>query len=215
LRYFILTVGKLPRIDRQEIDRGTMNREATAVINCVRSSLFTSYGVRKDASVVLYALDPGDILIRIEGDKLRYMGPDERSISMLLSIPSKNLLSETINKTKVTSPGITLVRGNPADITRCVENALVVYQRSDGQDVRGIKFGDRMIYFGSLDQGADPDDNGILPVNSVESPIGIAGMQCEKTILLINNQIDRGIGRNMWDLQGRHNGNPVGSYGDH
>jgi tRNA pseudouridine-54 N-methylase len=215
LRYFILTVRKLPRVDRQEIDRGTMNREAITVVSCVRSSLFTSYGVRRDVNVILYPLDPGDILIRIEGDKLRYMGPDERSISVLLSIPSKDLLCETVKKSKVTSPGITLVRENPAYITGSIENPLVIYQRSDGQDIRRIKISNKMVYFGSLDYEADLDESGVLPANSLKSPIGVTGTQCEKTVLLINSEIDRRLGKNMWNFQGKHNANTGGLYGDY
>lgn len=200
MRYFILTARKLPRIDRQEIDRGTMNREAITVVNSVRSSLFTSYGVRRDVNVMLYPFDPGDILIRIEGDKLRYMGPDERSISALLSIPSKKLISGTVEKSEVTSPGITLVRGNLADIAGCAESPLVIYQQSDGEDIRRIKLGDKMVYFGSLDHGADLNESAILPANSVKSPIGVTGRQLEKTVLLINNEIDRELKENMRNL---------------
>ena len=197
MRYFILTARKLPRIDRQEINKGTMKREAITIVNWVRSSLFTSYGVRRDVNVILYPLDPGDILIRIEGDKLRYMGPDERSISVLLSIPFKDSLCETVKRPKVTSPGITLVRESPAGITRSVENPLVIYQCLDGQDVRRIKFGDRTVYFGSLDRGMDLEESGVLPAKIDKSPIGVTGTKCEKTVLLLNNEIDRELGKNM------------------
>jgi len=190
-------VRKLPKIDRQEIDKGTMKREAITVINCVRSSLFTSYGLRKDVSVIVYPLDPGDTLIRIEGDKLRYMGPDERSISVLLSIPAKKLLHETVKKSEVTSPGITLVKGTLADIIRCVDNPLILYQQSDGQDIRKIKFGDRTVYLGSLDPGMDLDENVISSTKGVKSHIGVTDIECEKMVLLLNNEIDRRVRKNL------------------
>nr|MDO8135296.1 hypothetical protein [Candidatus Njordarchaeum guaymaensis] len=196
MRYFILIARRLSRIDKQEIDKGTMKREVVTVINCVRSSLFTSYGLRKDVNVILYSLEPGDTLIRIEGDKLRYMGPDERSISMLLSIPAKKLIHEIVNKYEVTSPGITLIKGTPADIIGCVDNPLILYQRSDGQDPRNIKFGDRTVYFGSLDPRFDLEENAIFPTKGVKTPIGVTDIQCEKMVLLLNNEIDRDLGKN-------------------
>jgi len=197
LRYFILVARKLPKIDRQEIDKGKMKREAITVVNCVRSSLFMSNGIRRDVNVMLYPLDPGDTLIRIEGDKLRYMGPDERSISVLLSIPAKKLLHETVKKSEVTSPGITLVKETPAGIIRCLDNPLILYQQPGGQDVRKIKFGDRTVYFGSLDPRMDLQQNVISSTKGVKSHIGVTDIECEKMVLLLNNEIDRGLGKDL------------------
>jgi tRNA pseudouridine-54 N-methylase len=200
LRYFIITTRKLSKIDRQEIDKGKMKREAITVVNCIRSSLFTSYGLRKNVNVVIYPLDPGNTLIRIEGDKLRYMGPDERSISVLLSIPAEKLLHETFKKPEVTSPGITLVDGTPASIIRYVKNPLILYQHPNGHDVRKIRFSDGTVFFGSLDPRMDPEENIILSTKGVKLPIGVTSIQCEKMILLLNNEIDRKLGENLQHL---------------
>jgi tRNA pseudouridine-54 N-methylase len=197
LRYFILTAEWFSRIDRQEIDKGTLKRETIAIVNCVRSSLFTSYGLRKDVNVLLYPLDPGEALVKIEGDKLRYMGPDERSISMLLSVPVNKLLHETIKDSEVTSPGISVVKETPAGMIEGLENPLVLYPKSDGQEVRRIKFGDRTVYIDSIDPRMDLKDEVLFPTKCVKCPIESVDVRCENTILLLNNEIDRKIGQHL------------------
>jgi tRNA pseudouridine-54 N-methylase len=184
-------------IDRQEIDKGTMKRETIAIVNCIRSSLFTSYGLRKDVSVLLYPFDPGESLVKIEGNKLRYMGPDERSISMLLSVPVNKLLYGDIKDSEVTSPGITVVKETPATMIRSFDNPLVLYPRHDGQEVRTIKFLDKTVYIGSIDPIMDLEDDSLFPTKGVKCPVGSIGMQCEKVILLLNNEIDRKTGENL------------------
>ena len=100
-----------PKIDRHEIDEGSINQEAVTLVNCIRCSLFTSNGIRKDVNVILYPLHSSERFMLVEGEKLRYMGPDERSISILLSKGAQKLDSMGISE-EVTSQGIRTVRKN-------------------------------------------------------------------------------------------------------
>jgi tRNA pseudouridine-54 N-methylase len=185
-------MSRFPDIGRQEIDRGTLNREALGIVNCVRSSLFTSYGLRRDSNLILCPLDQVGNFIRIEGEKLRYMGPNERSISILLSMSAKKLFSRNVTQDEVSSPGITICRKGLLSYVRCKENSFSLYQSQEGLDLRMIKFTERTIFISALNP-----EMGLQEIISMfkldpSTPLRVrAHCQAEKTVLLINNEIDR------------------------
>lgn len=181
-----------PEIRRQEIDKGTLNRDALTVVNCVRSSLFTSYGLRRDSNLILYPLDRSDELIRIEADKLRYMGPNERSISILLSMSAEKLLSEDLDRYSVSSPGITITKKDFVSSIGVTENSLLLCQSREGLDLRTVEFTERTVFVCKLNPETNLEDivhlfgtdtRNILRVKSEDD--------AENAILLTNNEMDR------------------------
>ncbi len=185
-------MSRFPEIGRQEIDRGTLNREALGVVNCVRSSLFTSYGLRRDSNLILCPLDQGGKLIKIEGEKLRYMGPNERSISILLSMSARKLFSNNVTQDEVSSPGITIFR---KDLLSCIggkENSFSLYRSQEGLDLRMIKFIERTIFISTLNSEISLQEIISMFRLDPSTPLRVrADYEVEKTILLINNEIDR------------------------
>jgi tRNA pseudouridine-54 N-methylase len=185
-------MSRFPEISRQEIDKGTLNREALTVVNCVRSSLFTSYGLRRDSNLILYPVDQGEKLIRIDGEKLRYMGPNERSISILLSISAKKLSSRNVTEDQVSSPGITITKKGLLSSIGGIENLLLLYQGREGLDLRMVRFTEGTVYISTL--GFEMGLREIFrllrmdPINSLQIK---ADYEAEKIILLLNNEIDR------------------------
>lgn len=193
MRSFVLVMEEFPEISRQQIDIGAMRREAITLVDCVRSSLFTSHGVRKDVNVVVYPLEPGGRLIRIDGEKLRFMGPDERSISILLSMSAERLMSRRVGN-EVSSPGVTIVnKGKPSG--RINGNSLVLSQSSEGSDLRRITFVGSTTYVCALDGEWRFGDIGSFVNTDPPAPIAVKSAgQIEKTILMMNNEIDRQLG---------------------
>jgi tRNA pseudouridine-54 N-methylase len=193
LRSFILVMEKSPEFRRQEIDRGTIHRDAVSLVNCVRSSLFTSLDVRRDTSVIICPLDHRGKLVRIDGKELRYMGPDERSISILLSLAFDSLASKRVGN-EVSSPGITVVREMEPFAT-LDENSLFLCQFSEGLDLRKIKFTRSTTFV--LTQACESRFRNIEPFMNKPPPIPIAIRNVcpiERTILIINNEMDRQLG---------------------
>jgi tRNA pseudouridine-54 N-methylase len=137
-------------------------------------------------------LDQGGNLIRIEGEKLRYMGPNERSIAILLSMSAKKLFSRNVTQGEVSSPGITIFRKDLLSYVRCKENSFSLYQSQEGLDLRMIKFTERTIFISALNT-----EIGLQEIISMfkldpSTPLRVrADYEAEKTILLINNEIDR------------------------
>jgi tRNA pseudouridine-54 N-methylase len=182
---------EFPEMRRQEIDEGNLSPDALTAVNCVRSSLFTSYGLRRDSKLIFFEIQ-SNRLILIEGDKLRYMGPNERSISILLSMSIKKLLSGDLERNPESSPGITTIKSNVIPSIIREENSLLLYQSREGLDLRTVKFTEKTIFICRLNPKMNIENvihlfrthtQNMLPIKSED--------KAEKAILLTNIEIDR------------------------
>ena len=186
---------EVPKITRNEIDYGLMRREALTLVNSIRSSLFTSHGVRKDVKLILYPLEPKQRMIRIDGEKLRFMGPDERSISILLSMSAERLISGRAGE-EVSSPGVTIINKNKYQVG-INDDMLIINQSSDGSDLRRVQFTGNMTYICALDREWRFGD---IRSFVEESPIPAIALnsasRTDLTILMMNNEIDRQLEHN-------------------
>jgi tRNA pseudouridine-54 N-methylase len=181
---------EFPSITRREIDSGTLRREPVDLVNSVRSSLFASRGVRRDVNVILYPMEPKLRMIIVSGEKLRFMGPDERSISILLSISGQRLMSEGTGR-EFSSPGVTVVNKSEPFV-RIGDKSLVLKQGSDGTDLRRVKFTENTLYVSALNGEWRFGDAGSLLKESALATFAVRGpSQTDRTILMINNEIDR------------------------
>ena len=182
---------EFPEMSRKEINEGNLSRDALTAENCVRSSLFTSYGLRRDSKLIFYQAQSGKLIL-IEGDKLRYMGPNERSISILLSMSAKKLLSGDLEQNQVSSPGITIVKSDIVQSIIRQGNSLLLYQSREGLDLRTVKFTERTVLMCRL----NPEINLESIINSfgtrTENTLRVKlDDEAEKAILLTNVEIDR------------------------
>ena len=94
--------------DKKSIDRGEVTEHLNLICECVRGCLFLSDGIRKDVSVVIFDFDDKFIIV-IEGSKLKYMGTDLRSISLLL-IKAFKLGREGCKRVMQSTPGISVIK---------------------------------------------------------------------------------------------------------
>jgi tRNA pseudouridine-54 N-methylase len=187
---------ELPKFNRKEIDNGSMNREALILVNSIRSSLFTSFGVRKDVNVIIYPHEPKLRMIRIDGENLRYMGPDERSISILLLMSRDRLMSGELGD-EVSSPGISVVDKVKGTFGVC-DNALTLKESAEGSDLRKMSLTRNVTYVCSLEgeRRLYDIDSYFGECSSPKIALKSAG-QTDRTILMINNEIDRQIMHNV------------------
>src|SRR4030042_6619995 len=74
----------------------------------VGASLFVSHGIRRDTEVVLLIQD--SVEIRIAGDRVRRLNPDERSTAALL----QQALQQATDEELQASPGILVARSSLA-----------------------------------------------------------------------------------------------------
>ncbi len=105
---FLLLVKNLINYNKKDIDVGKTPLEIYKICSCIRETFCLSYAIRKENNLFIFIQNDG-ILIKFEGNKLKYLGPDERSQALLLSkaIDNVNLFnSSDIENWKKSTPGI-------------------------------------------------------------------------------------------------------------
>ncbi len=82
------------------------------VSRSITSSLFLSHDMRRDTSVHILLLGPADPpkLLSVNGEKVKYLNPDERASSALMKKCLKEPLGKGPGASISPSPGITLTR---------------------------------------------------------------------------------------------------------
>lgn len=97
MRCFSVLLNNIPIITRKQIDLGFIEQTVSKLIACIRAAFFLSQGVRRD--VIFYILvEDGNHMIKLVGDKLKYLGPDTRSIAMLLMKAQTGLKQQNIKE---------------------------------------------------------------------------------------------------------------------
>ena len=81
---FLLYYETIPDYNKEEIDKGVTPPQIYKICSSIRETFCLSYGIRKINNLYLYVQDK-NLLIKLIGKKLRYLGPDERSQALLLN----------------------------------------------------------------------------------------------------------------------------------
>jgi hypothetical protein len=105
---FLLLVKNLINYNKKDIDVGKTPLEIYKICSCIRETFCLSYAIRKENNLFIFIQNDG-ILIKFEGNILKYLGPDERSQALLLrkAIDKVNLFnSSDIENWKKSTPGI-------------------------------------------------------------------------------------------------------------
>ena len=82
LANFLLIIEELINYTKEDIDKGHTPLYIYALCSCIRETFCLSYAIRKNNTLYLYFQEE-KILIKFEGSNLRYLGPDDRSQSLL------------------------------------------------------------------------------------------------------------------------------------
>jgi len=103
---FLLIIPELSNYSKKDVDIGNTPLDVYDLCSCIRETFCLSYSIRKNNNLYLYFQDTLT-LIKFEGTKLRFLGPDERSQSLLLykALDKINQLPATNTWLKST-PGI-------------------------------------------------------------------------------------------------------------
>ncbi|MFX1411137.1 MAG: hypothetical protein ACFFA6_12350 [Promethearchaeota archaeon] len=106
--YFLLFIKKVVFYSKIDIDKGNTPLEIYRICSCIREAFCLSYSIRKNNILYLYFQDEL-ILIKFDGEKLRYLGSDERSQALLLKKAIDTAKQNKILNDKVwkkSTPGI-------------------------------------------------------------------------------------------------------------
>lgn len=111
-RAFLAFQPGLNKFSKQDVDKGHVTPAMASTCNILRATFFLSNGFRRERELFLQFPEL-DMMVRFHGPTLRYLGPDERS--MLLLLEKALDIHEAREKVAVsrwqeTTPGI-LTRG--------------------------------------------------------------------------------------------------------
>ena len=107
LANFLLIIEEIINYTKKDIDKGlTPPLIYKICCSCIREAFCLSYAIRKDNNLYLY-FQKEKILIKFEGYRLRYLGPDERSQALLL----KKVLDKSIST--INSDGNKWIKSTP------------------------------------------------------------------------------------------------------
>lgn len=80
---FLLLFEKIINYSKKDIDKGKTPLNVYKICSCIRETFCLSYAIRKDNVLYLY-FQKEHVLIKFEGQTLRFLGPDERSQAILM-----------------------------------------------------------------------------------------------------------------------------------
>ena len=81
---FLLYYETIQDYDKNHIDKGATPSIIYKICSCIRETFCLSYGIRKNNNLYIF-IQVKKVLIKFIGNELRYLGPDERSQSLLLN----------------------------------------------------------------------------------------------------------------------------------
>ena len=103
------------------------------LVRCVTTALWKSHGIRRDTNIWLILNGPQNppVTVHFNGEKIRYLNPDERSTAALV----RNGLIKFKNETEPmeTSPGITMERIGLDKVLKKMPNPVLFSE--NGEDV--------------------------------------------------------------------------------
>lgn len=103
---FLLIFEDIPQYTKTDIDKGLTPPKVYKLCSCIRETFCLSYSIRKRNN--LYVLFYKELaLIKFQGNKLRFLGSDERSQAILLNKAITKILETTMsNAWKKSTAGI-------------------------------------------------------------------------------------------------------------
>ena len=162
------------------------------LVRCVNSVFFLSHSIRQDAELYLVLMGGEDApkTIRLVGNELRYLNPDERSTSSLI----RNALLKKIGSDEVSSsPGIYVSRMSFKDVIDAVsKTSEIAYLKEDGEDIRKIKFKENVTFVLGDDKDLTENEESIVMEHSPKKVcLGPRSLHADHCIILVNNEADR------------------------
>ena len=157
LANFLLIIEEIIDFTKKDIDIGYTPPLIYKICSCIREAFCLSYAIRKNNNLYLY-FQKEKTLIKFEGSRLRYLGPDERSQALLL----KKVLD--INISTINFNGNKWIKSTPGIYSKLFldDSSFIDYLGSTVQDP--IIF----IYdkIDSMDKNNIPE---IMNINSLEN----------------------------------------------
>ena len=153
------------------------------LVRCVTASLWKSHGIRRNTDVWLLLKGPPNspITVRFNGEKIRYLNPDERSTAAL--IRNGLIKYKDNNEAMETSPGVTMERIDLSDILERLPNPVLLSENGTDELNNAKTF--------ILGDDKDPTENEMKTLKNLpQICLGKESLLSSACITLIHHRLD-------------------------
>jgi tRNA (pseudouridine54-N1)-methyltransferase len=161
------------------------------MLRCINSAFFLSHRLRRDVEVYLVLQGPPNPprMLRLVGNELKYLNPDERSTGALV----RNALLQTGEGEMRSSPGIYVSNLSFVDvINELAKRSQIIYLKEDGNDVREKQFETDVTFVLSDHQDLTSDEESqLLTKTPGVICLGPISYHADHCIIIMNNELDR------------------------
>ncbi|MFA5452419.1 MAG: tRNA (pseudouridine(54)-N(1))-methyltransferase TrmY [Candidatus Methanomethylophilaceae archaeon] len=162
------------------------------LVRCINSAFFLSHDLRKDVELFLILEGGNDApkTIRLLGEELRYLNPDERSTASLI----RNALLKKVEKEEVrSSPGIYISKKSFADIMLELSNKCkFIYLRENGTNAREYKFPENSCFILGDDKDPTEEEEEIMFTYDYDKIcLGPLSLHADHCMVVVLNEVDR------------------------
>jgi tRNA (pseudouridine54-N1)-methyltransferase len=159
------------------------------VARCINASLFLSHDLRRDVDTyaVLLGEPSPPVTVRFNGEKVRYLSPDERSAAALI----KKALEKgaPVSGEEESTPGVYISKRSFEEVAESLDN--IIYLHEDGEDIRNIKLTGNEAYVLSDHQNLTPEEEAILEKKCAKKvSLGKKLYHADHCIVMVNHEID-------------------------
>jgi len=161
------------------------------LLRCINSAFFLSHTIRRDVEVFLVLLGQPSPpkTIRLVGNELKYLNPDERSTGALV----RNALMQKITEEEKSSPGIYVSnRSHKELLSNLSKDTEVVYLKEDGADIRTVDLSGDVTFVLGDDQDLTPEEEEtLMEYRPKKVRLGPISYHADHCITVVNNELDR------------------------
>jgi tRNA (pseudouridine54-N1)-methyltransferase len=183
---FVVLGGKATGHFRLNDLPGTSGR-FDALLRCLRAALLVSHGVRRERWVYL-VLGGDGVVLRVEGGRVKFLRPDERSLAVLAQ---KALAAPRGDRgfTEV-RPGVAVAEGGLGEVLADLGALPRFVLDERGEDVRGVTLPrDGAAYFLGDHLGMSEAVQNSLGAKGI--CVGPVSVHAEDAVAVLSNELDR------------------------
>jgi len=157
---------------------------------CVTAAFCLSHGIRRDVLVYLVLQD--QIVVRLEGSRLKHLNPDERSTAALIQKALRAFAENTYKDREIEStPGIFIASGGLSEALQSAQSlGLTVYWLHEhGTPIRHEKLDENAAFVLSDHLEFSPQDVALLKIFPQLS-VGPLSLHADHCIVIVHNELD-------------------------
>lgn len=139
MRFFSVLLNRIPQINQKQLDLGFVDSTVSKLSACIRAAFFLSHGIRRH-TIVYILVEDGNYVIKLVGAELKYLGPDARSIALLLMKAQIELKELNKRKDTLSKRGVYLSKNsvNLLEILRNINASQVIFPTMNGKSIEEI-----------------------------------------------------------------------------